>query len=473
MCIKQDNKYIITSNFNIMLKTALLIAVFAVNSTVFAADTPKIRELPSSKNSINSKSLKNDVDDIFKTKDITVNKSEKSDDQDNKTLQLKGGISELKATIGKSKLIRFDDPLKRISITNPSLVDIVLISPKEILLNGLSKGETSLILWGAKGDPVIFNLYVDNDPVDFMKEMKKICLNDAIRISFTKSNAKDVVISGHLSSVKTRAKIKELVKIYGYNLTDLTEASTPQVMLDLKVVEFTRSITNNSKAMPNFSINNTGEKPTGLSGSLSKLAYNLKIGPNGTYTGLIDIPALNLELTLGKDESEGIAKILAEPKLMTIDGQSASFHSGDQVPVISGSDEYGNLTTTTQNTGIDVTFDPTILEESGRILLKITPNISSYKLSGFTINGYPTYIIISRTTTTTVELEDKQTMIIGGLIQQNSNVTKTKIPYLSNLPVIGKMLGSSIAASSENNQTEIMIFVTPTIIKPDDVVDGV
>jgi len=449
-----------------------VLTILKINSAVYAADIPKIRELPSNSAAINNQVFNNNRDNIYKAKDITK-KLEKNliINETNSTTRLKGGISELKAIVGKSQLIKFDEPIKRISVTDPALADLVIISPKEMLVNGKSGGETTLIIWGASGDPVMFNLFVENDSINFMKELKKITPGENIKISFINSGGQTgmkVAISGRLSSIMIRKKIEDLIKAYGYTLIDNTEALSPQVMLEVKIVEFTKTHKKTAdNTMPTFFVNNASEKIN----ALTKLTYNLKFNPDGSYSGVIDYPKANLQLNLKKAESDGLAKIIAEPRLMAVTGKEATFTSSDEIPVITGRDEYGGLLIGSKNVGISLKCTPTILEDSERILLDITPNISNYSADALaTVDGFPVYVITTRQINSTIEVEDKQTIVIGGLIRKKSDTQKTKVPFLSYLPIIGNLLGNS---SYTNEETELMIFVTPTIIKPDDVVNGV
>ena len=452
-----------------------LLSILSISSAVFAAEIPKIRELPSNPVSINNQMFTNDRNNIYKSKDITK-KLEKnlSITETNTPTRLKGGISELKAIVGKSQLIKFDEPIKRISITDPSMADLVFISPKEMLINGKTGGETSLIIWGGSGDPVMFNLFVQGKSIynydNFVKEVRKLVPNDDIKIELFNSGDKSstqVALSGRISSTIKMEKIKKLFTAYGYTLVDNTETLTPQIMLEVKIVEITKTNNKTSGTSPTLYINNNDAKIN----ALTKLTYNLKFNPDGSYSGIIDKPDSNLQLNLQKAESEGSAKILAEPRLMAINGQVATFSSSDQIPVVTGRDEYGGLIIEYKSVGINVNFTPTILEDSGRILLKITPDISDYSADAIaTVDGFPLYKITTRATNQTVEIEDNQTIVIGGLIRKKSDIQKTKVPFFSHLPILGNILGDS---TYTNQETELMIFVTPTIIKPDDVVNGV
>ena len=499
------------NQFGLQCRSFILLTIMlALSSASFAQEIPKIRELPSNPTPINNQILKNDKNNIYKTQAITK-KLEKNltVTETNKTTQLKGGVSELKAIVGKSQLIRFDEPIKRISITDPNLADLVIISPKEMLVNGKAGGETSLIIWGETGDPIMFNLFVQNDSINFVKEIKKIAPDDDIKIDFINSGSQTgmkVAISGRISSTITRDKIKNLVTAYGYTLIDNTEALTPQIMLSLKIVEINKTKIKN-KSINSFSgpstadamktavgitktvvatdpvtkvlTEYTGNIATylithGLAGNTSQSTQQLSFPDSNGFTfwkwntnSATDQSAQVLKIA----ETEWVVSILAEPKLMAINGQAATFNAGEQIPVVKGRDEYGGLIIEYKDSGINVSFTPTILEQSGRILLKIAPEINQPSASAIsTVDGFPIYGFTTRKTDTTVELEDNQTMVIGGLIQKKSNLQKTKIPYLSNLPIIGNFLNNS---TYNKDETELMIFVTPTIIKPDDVVNGV
>ena len=458
-----------------ILLTTLILIVLSISSASFAAEIPKIRELPANPVSVNNQMFTNDRNNIYKSKDITK-KLEKnlSITETNTPTRLKGGISELKAIVGKSQLIKFDEPIKRISITDPALADLVFISPKEMLINGKMGGETSLIIWGASEKPVMFNLFVQSKSIynydNFVKEVRKLVPNDDIKIELFNSGDKtntQVALSGRISSTIKMEKIKKLFTAYGYTLIDNTETLTPQILLEIKIVEITKSNNKTSRTKPTLFINNTGDAIN----ALTKFTYNLKFNPDGSYSGVIDKPDSNLQLNLEKAESEGSAKVLAEPRLMAINGKAATFTSSDQIPIVTGRDEYGGLLIEYKSVGINVGFTPTILEESGRILLDIKPDISDYATAALaTVDGFPVYKITTRSTSQIVEIEDTKTIVIGGLIRRKSDLQKTNVPFFGHLPIIGNILGDS---TYTNTETELMIFVTPTIIKPDDVVNGV
>ncbi len=453
---------------NIILGILLAMIVSKIS---YAQMLPDIRELES--NNVEFKQQSNLYEDnIVETEDITKKLEQNLSELDkNETIYLKGGVSEIRAIVGKSQLIRFDEPVKRIVFTKEGLVEWIWLSPQELLLNGKSGGETSLIVWGESSkEPMFFTLFVENNSMNFIKEVEKVAPGQDIEISFANTGDEEtlrVILTGNLTSTRIRERIKKLTDAYQYELVDLTEALAPQVMIELKVAEIKRLKDKTTNINPLFYLANSGAN---IRNDLNKLTYELKFD-SGDFTGFIYDPGLDLQLDLKAAETEGLLKILAEPKLMTLDGKKAEFNSGLEIPIPAGLDELGNLIIEYKEVGTVVSFTPEILEDSGRIRLEIKPEVSELDPSSQTVaNGFTVYGFATRSANTTVELADGQTMVIGGLIQTTMQSQKTKFPILSNLPVIGKFLNSSTMVK---NETEVVIFVTPHIIKPDYTGNGV
>ena len=142
------------------------------------------------------------------------------------------------AVAGKTQLIKFDEPVKRISITDPSMADLVLLSPKELLLNGKKAGRTSLLFWGESDKPVFFNLIVQQDTDAFIQAVDQIAPAENIKYSYTDDG---VIMSGRISSTAVKKNINDVIKAYNIKLLDLTESPTKQVLLEVKIAEASRS----------------------------------------------------------------------------------------------------------------------------------------------------------------------------------------------------------------------------------------
>lgn len=507
---KLKNKIIAYKNFQKALSLFLILILFTFlsgNNLSFAQETPKIRELGSDFLDINETIIDSENDLIY-TNDTVLENNQKYREEDEKEIinapVLKGGISELRATVGKSQIIRFDEPVKRISITKPDLVDMIFLTPREIIMNGKKGGETTVIIWGEDKDPVFFNLFVENNNLNFIKEVKKIAPGEDIEIDFidtgTDSGLK-VVLKGQLSSSIIKSQIDKVAQAYGYSIVDLTETLEPQVKLEVKIVEISKSKGKSrgfevkkglfdyldlAESASGHTLNltdggNTYTDPwfkdaawEALVESTSALAGTTPIGiddfggnasgmsfADGVFSNWRVYPNSNLAMRLNMAESEGLIKVLSEPSVMVVNGQAANFTSGSEVPIPSGVDELGNQQYEYTNVGTTINITPQILEKAERILLDISAQVSEIDSSISTTAG-PGFN--TRNGKTKVEIANNQTTVITGLVRKSESKTRDKFPFLSNLPLIGELFDSVTASSDE---TELMIFITASIIKPD------
>ena len=374
-----------------------------------------------------------------------------------KNIGFKDKNEKLYAIVGKSQLLKFDEPVIRVSITDPQFADIVLISPQELLLNGKKTGRTSLIFWGENNQPVFFNLVVQQDADAFLQAVEEIAPNENANLIFTDEG---VILSGHISSTTTKEKIKNIAQAYKFNLVDMSESPTKQVLLEVKITEASRTFTNELSSQFSF-----GKQAPDFAGNMN-LANNVHTG-TFTSNGFQYIFAdSHLAVSLRAGEQNGSVKVLAEPKLLAMDNTEASFNVGNEVPVPSQMGQYGNVSYEFKNSGVILKFKPQILEKSNRIILKLSPEVSeidkSTAIAQQSANGSIVYGFKTRKVDTTVELGDGETLIIAGLLKQTSSKNNSKIPWISNIPVLG-LLFSNISNSKDD--TELVIFITPRIVE--------
>jgi pilus assembly protein CpaC len=376
----------------------------------------------------------------------------------------KDNNEKLYSTVGKSQLIKFDEPVTRISITDPTLADLVLLSPKELLLNGKKGGRTSLVFWGRSGKPVFFNLVVQPDTDSLMQAVQQVAPNEDVKYSFTDDG---VIMSGHVSSSAVKNNIESVVKAYNMKLVDLTESPTKQVLLEVKITEASRNFTRSleSKFCVGQNYDSFLTDTLGITG-YDKLSSGSFGGQSGQY--VFSSPSQKITWMLNAAETKGYVKILAEPKLLAIDGKPGSFNVGNEIPVPSSTGSYGNVAYSFKETGVILNFTPTILEKSDRVILKLSPEVSEIDSSYVSTSGVPGFK--TRKVDTTVELADGETLIIAGLLSNSTSKSSTRIPWIGDLPVIGNLFGSN---SSEKKDTELVIFITPKIIEIDKNADRV
>ncbi|MCQ2789389.1 MAG: pilus assembly protein N-terminal domain-containing protein [bacterium] len=367
----------------------------------------------------------------------------------------------LYAVCGKTQLIKFDEPVKRISLTDPNLADIVLLSPKELLLNGKKAGRTSLIFWGNGDKPVFFNLIVQQDTDAFVQAVSKIAPNEDIHYTFTDDG---VIMSGHISSSTVKKNIEEVIKAYNIKLLDITESLTKQVLLEVKITEATRNFTKTLSSefgVGEYFYNNFNPGQGVVTGLGNFAAGQFS---SGTGSFVFGSSSAKLGWHLQAAEEKGLIKILAEPKLLAIDGKPGSFNVGQEIPYPASIGLSSTTSYSFKNTGVILNFTPTILEKSNRIVLKLSPEISeideSYQSAA---TGAPPGFK-TRKVDTTVELADGETLIIAGLLNHKSTSADKKIPLLGDIPGLGFLFSS---LSRTKVDTELVIFITPRIVEVD------
>lgn len=371
----------------------------------------------------------------------------------------KDNNEKLYAVVGKTQLIKFDEPVKRISLTDPSLADLVLLSPKELLLNGKKAGRTSLLFWGSSEKPVFFNMVVQQDTDALIQAIEQVAPNENVKYTFTDDG---LILSGKISSTAVKKNVENVVNAYGVKMLDLTESPTKQVLLEVKIAEASRSYVNSLQSK--FSVGDNGtvfpNLGNGSFGSPGVDSSGKALAPITQY--LFSSTSQNIAWTLTAAETKGLVKILAEPKLLAIDGQAGSFNVGNQVPYPSSVGLSGTTAYSFKDTGVILNFTPTILEKSNRVVLKLSPEISEVDASVTSIAGIPG--IKTRKVDTTVELADGETLIIAGLLSHNSQNSTTQVPGLGNIPGLGLLFSNFYR---DRRDTEIVIFITPKIIDAD------
>lgn len=373
----------------------------------------------------------------------------------------------LYGVIGKSQILNFDTPVKRISIADPDLADIVILSSKQLMVNGKKTGSTSLIFWGDDKKPVFYNLVIRQDVDEFLKAVDYIAPNEDISIIFNDNGA---VLSGNVSTTATRTKIKDLAKAYNINLVDMAESATKQVLLEVKVAEVTKDFSRNLGT--GISIGNNA-KYQQAGGSISGSGAIGDIIPLGKFSRVVvdsgvkyffSNKAGDIAFELQAAETKGDAQILAEPKLLAIDGEEASFNVGSEVPVPSNMGQYGQIAYEFKKTGVILNFTPTIMEKTGRIKLKLSPEVSEIDRASGVLDTQNAVVIPgfkTRKVETTVELMDGETLVIAGLLNNSSSKTNNQVPFLGDIPVIGVLFKT---LEQRKNDTELMIFITPKIV---------
>lgn len=375
---------------------------------------------------------------------------------------VKDNNKKLYGMVGKSQILNFDSGIKRVSIADPNLADIVVVSPKQLIINGKKAGNTSLIFWGnSSNTPVFYNLTIQQDADSFLEAVNYIAPNEDITIIFNNNGA---VMSGFISSTSIKEQIRNLAKAYEINLTDITESPTKQVLLEVRVTEVSKNFTRNLGVQFGYG-KDAGSLSDYLSGLLSSnpMSNLNQIFSKGGLNYYLYNQSSKISMAVNAAEQKGDIKILAEPKLLAVDNEEASFNVGNEVPIPSEVGNYGNISYKFKKTGVILNFKPTIMEKTGRIRLKLSPEVSEIDRSAGIVAGDQTSVpgFKTRKVDTTVELMDGETLVIAGLLTNTSTKNKSQVPGLGNIPVLGVLFRNS---ENVTNDSELVIFITPKIV---------
>ncbi len=419
-----------------------------------------------------------DVDSSAIIGDIPVVQSNKTQSSPISQNTVSDNNKKLYGMVGKSQILNFDTGIKRVSIADPNIADVVVVSPKQLIINGKKTGSTSLIFWGKNSSaPAFYNLVIQQDADNFLEAVNLIAPDEDITIIFNNNGA---VMSGFISSAAIREQIQNLAKAYDIKLTDLTESPTKQVLLEVRVTEASKNFTKDLGV--EFGFGNTSSTVVSealanlINANPSKSGISQVFSSSGLNYYLFD-KSSKLSMAIQASEQKGNIKILAEPKLLAVNNEEASFNVGNEVPIPSQVDEGGNISYTLKETGVILKFKPEIMEKTGRIRLKLSPEVSEIDRSAGIVIGSGANSVFAqvpgfktRKVDTTVELMDGETLIIAGLLTNNTSKNKTQVPLLGNIPVLGVLFRNS---NDVTNDSELVIFITPKIVDNMNQIDNI
>jgi pilus assembly protein CpaC len=367
---------------------------------------------------------------------------------------------------GKSIVLRSAEPIKRVSIADPEIADFLLLSAHEIYLKGKSAGVTNLTLWQNKKVVAIYDLEVVYDLSSLKQQLHAILPEEnSLRVISTNDS---ITLSGKITSASNLSQALALAEAYAPKgkVNNLVEVGgVHQVLLEVRVAEMGRSLT--KRLGVNFLYQNGDEFAVSLLGGLAQFAQEslsggLAFSPavtalfrfdqgGGTWTGFID--ALR---------EDGLVKILAEPTLITLSGQSANFLAGGEfpVPVPQG---LGTVGIEYKPFGVGLIFTPTVLSKD-KIVIDVSPEVSELDFStAVRVEGFVSPGVSTRRASTKIELADGQSFAIAGLLREAVRADISKFPLLGDLPIIGPLFQSK---SFQKSETELVIIVTPHLVKP-------
>lgn len=380
------------------------------------------------------------------------------------------GGTVIRVEVNKGKPIQLNAPASSIAIANPAIADVQVVSPRLLFVNGIGAGETSIIAVDA-GDNVILQgtVSVSHNISRFDRALQDIAPGSKVTAT-TADNA--IILKGKVDSPVVAEQMQRLAAGFlqgeGQSVINLLDtAGSDQVMLKVRIVEVARN------ELKRFGINwesivNTGNFVFGLGQGRDFL--------DGTGTVIRDIDGDNSLLigASGSDysinavidalEEDGLVSVLAEPNLTTRSGMQASFLAGGEIPIpVSGEED--TVTIEYREFGVSLQFTPVVLSKD-KISLTVLPEVSALDYNnGVDANDFTIPALTTRRAQTTVDLGSGQTFAVAGLLRNDQSNQISKFPILGDVPILGALFRSS---EFQNNQTELVILVTPYIVKPVD-----
>lgn len=390
----------------------------------------------------------------------------------------------------RSKILRMKQDIFRVAVADPSVLDFVAFGSREIEIIGKETGSTTVTLWmGTEQQATLLSILVNvvkDEAVDNQRRLEYSELADMINELFPNSRvqlfpiADKLIVRGQARDEEEATQIMSIVRenaeamglfggMGGGNLINAGNAATPfpdasrlptarvinmlsipgekQVLLKVRIAELKRSGLRELGADFDFNVKefffssilgNAGNAV--LSGTFSESSFNLVLKALAT---------------------NGSAKILAEPNLVTLSGQPARFLAGGEfpVPTVVGVGGAQAATTYFQGFGTSIMFTPTVLDKD-RIRLQVTPTFSTLNREN-SVNGV--FGMDTRTVSTTVDLREGQVLAIAGLLQEQQRGSMVQVPYLGQIPGVGTLFRRS---SITREETELIVVVSPELVHP-------
>lgn len=360
---------------------------------------------------------------------------------------------QMPVTVGKSQVLTVGTEITRVSITNPEIADVAVVSKKDVLINGKKPGTTTLIVW-TKNGRLSYDVLVRADANLLRATLERALKVKGLTVEITGDS---VILIGR---VETTSQIKMAEQIAsgfaGKVVNLLTATNVQQVQVNVQVVELNKNAASElgvkwgtmyrlpsgeDVLRPDESVVSTMKRPAGV---------------DQPYFGIYERIAARIKLM----ESNGDAKILAKPNLVAVSGGKADFLVGGEIP-IPMAQQLQTVTFEWKPYGIKLAVEPRVLED-GRIAMKVSPEVSTLDYNNAVrLTDFLVPAISSRRASTEVVLAPGQGVAIGGLMQNIESKTVERVPVLGHIPIIGELFKST---RFQKNETELAILVTPEFV---------
>jgi pilus assembly protein CpaC len=384
----------------------------------------------------------------------------------------------LEVPLNKSQVVSADRPIAKALVGSAEIADVLPITDRSVYVLGKKMGTTSLTLYDSAGRVLsILDIAVGPDVIALNDQLHQLVPGEPIEAHISNDS---VVLTGTVNTAGSADRAFQLAKAYAgdkvINLVSL--GSSQQIMLEVKFAEVNRSSGKDlGIAFSGNSADGSFNFVTGSGSTLTQGANGKGVLSLGSITNAFGIASkqfnigdVSINAILNALETRGLAKVLAQPTLIALSGERASFLAGGEFPVPiaqgglgAGTGTGAAITVEFKPFGVSLAFTPTVLGDR-TISMIVEPEVSaidpaaSLTLNGITIPGLKT-----RRASTTLELRDGESFAIAGLLQRDFQATVNQLPLLGSIPILGTLFRSS---HFQKGETELLIVVTPHLVAP-------
>jgi len=372
--------------------------------------------------------------------------------------------------IGKSTVVDLPRDAKDVLVANPAIANAVVRSARRAYLIGVAPGQTNVIFFDAEGRQIAaYDIEVGRDAAGVREALRRVMPNSSIRVDAVNDS---VVLSGEVANAaQAQHAVDAAARLVGDAakvVNGLTIRGGEQVLLKVTVAEVQRSVLKQlgfnldavnveiGSAVLNLNINN----PFSVQGEIAN--------PATSVTPRWNVGGGTVSATLRAMEQSGVLRTLAEPNLTAISGETARFLAGGEFPVPGGQTCDANtglcqIQIQFKQFGVSLDFTPIVLSE-GRISLKVATEVSELSNEGaIRLNNISIPALKVRRANSAVELPSGGSLVLAGLLQQQTRQNINGFPGLVNIPILGALFRSR---DYQNGDTELMIMVTPYTVRP-------
>lgn len=380
--------------------------------------------------------------------------------------------------LNKAAVVELPSDASDVLVSNPSIVDAVVRTPRRIFILGQAIGQTNAFFFAEDGKQILnLEIRVERDLVDLDNQIADTVPSSDIETDAVSDN---IVLRGTAENVTGVSNARDLAAGFVNDDDKVVNAMTvtgrEQVMLKVRVAELQRNVSK-QLGVDLSAAWNSGGVPFSIASVNQFSLLGRALSETASYTAG-DVTVNNVEGALQAYERAGILRTLAEPNLTAISGEAAKFLAGGEFPVPTARDRDGNVTITYKPFGVGLGFTPVVLDD-GRISVRISTEVSELTNEGAFVSEGSTYtddngntVLVSgitipalrvRRAETTVELPSGGSLVMAGLLQESTKQVLEGLPGAKDIPILGQLFRSR---DFQNNETELVVIVTPYLVKP-------